>query len=658
MAAAVAGAAASASSSTQKTYSQARSRLGRDSSLPMLRSAAARISRQRTSEPGSLLDGQHERRPMPVVQGRSSRGRGADAGRRASGRARTRKRVRFSGTVWISAARTVRPKPRRRAWREDGRGAAFLAIRDELAGTGRVVGRQQAPGPRTKEGLGLTERLDVGVDALDRLEALARQRGEAQVDRHDDLADDDEVVLEEQVVGLPDRPLDDVLDGHHAALDGCLGGGVVGPPTRHDRLEDLTESGHGHRLGRRRRRPARHPRRRRLAPRNTRSGSWHPESSGAGRRDGSVPCRVEPRPTCAERPRSPRSASGRRSGVCCTLLVATATSRPRPRRATRTDHVRSEFRACPVSSRTRWPWPSETSSARLWARSSTRCRDLARCGARAPGTGGSAGGRREIVMRIDEVEGIGAAYAAKLGEVGINTTDDLIMAAASAAGREKVAGMTGISAGQLLKWVNHVDLMRIEGVGPGVCRPARGGRRRLTGRARPAQRGQPGADLPGDRRRSPELDPARAVRGHGRRLDRQRRGDGEGRQPLTIGPGRGRAREAASPRPSALEPGGRVVSRGVLVELRRGCRVAGLGGRPGAVPGRVRGAGPMRLGEQVVDRLDVGLDRGRDDVRRGRRALVGAFGAGALSAGRRGESDRSPDLQRRVPRPGHGRRSR
>ena len=69
-------------------------------------------------------------------------------------------------------------------------------------------------------------------------------------------------------------------------------------------------------------------------------------------------------------------------------------------------------------------------------------------------------------MRIDEVEGIGAVYAAKLGEVGINTTDDLIMAAASAAGREKVAGMTDITAGQLLEWVNHVDLMRIDGVGP------------------------------------------------------------------------------------------------------------------------------------------------------------------------------------------------
>ena len=69
-------------------------------------------------------------------------------------------------------------------------------------------------------------------------------------------------------------------------------------------------------------------------------------------------------------------------------------------------------------------------------------------------------------MRIDEVEGIGAAYAAKLGEAGIATTDDLIMAAASAAGREKVAAATGITTHQLLKWVNHVDLMRVEGVGP------------------------------------------------------------------------------------------------------------------------------------------------------------------------------------------------
>ena len=69
-------------------------------------------------------------------------------------------------------------------------------------------------------------------------------------------------------------------------------------------------------------------------------------------------------------------------------------------------------------------------------------------------------------MRIDEVEGIGAVQAAKLGEVGIGTTDDLIMAGATASGREKVSATTGISTHQLLKWVNHVDLMRVEGVGP------------------------------------------------------------------------------------------------------------------------------------------------------------------------------------------------
>ena len=68
-------------------------------------------------------------------------------------------------------------------------------------------------------------------------------------------------------------------------------------------------------------------------------------------------------------------------------------------------------------------------------------------------------------MKIEEVEGIGDVAGGKLRDVGINTTDDLLMAGASAAGRAKVAGMTGLSEGQLLKWVNHVDLMRIPGVG-------------------------------------------------------------------------------------------------------------------------------------------------------------------------------------------------
>jgi predicted flap endonuclease-1-like 5' DNA nuclease len=68
-------------------------------------------------------------------------------------------------------------------------------------------------------------------------------------------------------------------------------------------------------------------------------------------------------------------------------------------------------------------------------------------------------------MKIEEVEGIGPVYAAKLGDAGVRTTDDLLEQGASAAGREKLASVTGLSTGQLLKWVNHVDLMRLNGVG-------------------------------------------------------------------------------------------------------------------------------------------------------------------------------------------------
>jgi len=68
-------------------------------------------------------------------------------------------------------------------------------------------------------------------------------------------------------------------------------------------------------------------------------------------------------------------------------------------------------------------------------------------------------------MKIEDIEGIGGTWAAKLKEVGIHTADDLLMAGGPAANRAKVAEMTGISEHQILKWVNHADLMRIPGVG-------------------------------------------------------------------------------------------------------------------------------------------------------------------------------------------------
>ncbi len=68
-------------------------------------------------------------------------------------------------------------------------------------------------------------------------------------------------------------------------------------------------------------------------------------------------------------------------------------------------------------------------------------------------------------MRIDEVEGIGPAYAAKLQAAGVATTDELLDAGRAPGGRAKLAQSTGISPELVLEWVNHVDLMRLDGVG-------------------------------------------------------------------------------------------------------------------------------------------------------------------------------------------------
>ncbi len=68
-------------------------------------------------------------------------------------------------------------------------------------------------------------------------------------------------------------------------------------------------------------------------------------------------------------------------------------------------------------------------------------------------------------MKIEEIEGIGPAFAARLGDAGVRTTDDLLEKGASASGRETLAAASGIGAGQILEWVNHADLMRLDGVG-------------------------------------------------------------------------------------------------------------------------------------------------------------------------------------------------
>jgi len=69
-------------------------------------------------------------------------------------------------------------------------------------------------------------------------------------------------------------------------------------------------------------------------------------------------------------------------------------------------------------------------------------------------------------VQVEDVEGIGPAYGAKLSAAGIRTTSDLLTAGAKPGGRDRIAEATGISHKLILEWVNNVDLMRIPGVGP------------------------------------------------------------------------------------------------------------------------------------------------------------------------------------------------
>jgi predicted flap endonuclease-1-like 5' DNA nuclease len=68
-------------------------------------------------------------------------------------------------------------------------------------------------------------------------------------------------------------------------------------------------------------------------------------------------------------------------------------------------------------------------------------------------------------MKVEDIEGIGPAFAAKLQEAGVNTSDALLQAAGPKAGRDALAAKTGISGKLLLEWANACDLMRIKGIG-------------------------------------------------------------------------------------------------------------------------------------------------------------------------------------------------
>lgn len=69
------------------------------------------------------------------------------------------------------------------------------------------------------------------------------------------------------------------------------------------------------------------------------------------------------------------------------------------------------------------------------------------------------------MAKIAAIEGIGDVMAGKLYAVGITTTDGLLAACATAAGRKELAAKTGLDASKLLGWANRADLFRVKGIG-------------------------------------------------------------------------------------------------------------------------------------------------------------------------------------------------
>lgn len=71
----------------------------------------------------------------------------------------------------------------------------------------------------------------------------------------------------------------------------------------------------------------------------------------------------------------------------------------------------------------------------------------------------------EPIVAIDEIDGIGPAYAAKLAEAGVISTRALVERCSTKDAIERLSEQTAISVVMLEKWLAAADLTRINGVG-------------------------------------------------------------------------------------------------------------------------------------------------------------------------------------------------
>jgi predicted flap endonuclease-1-like 5' DNA nuclease len=69
------------------------------------------------------------------------------------------------------------------------------------------------------------------------------------------------------------------------------------------------------------------------------------------------------------------------------------------------------------------------------------------------------------MAKIINIEGIGLKYAEILQEIGIRSTERLLLVASHKQGRNDLATQVDIPEKLILEWVNLADLIRIKGIG-------------------------------------------------------------------------------------------------------------------------------------------------------------------------------------------------
>ena len=69
------------------------------------------------------------------------------------------------------------------------------------------------------------------------------------------------------------------------------------------------------------------------------------------------------------------------------------------------------------------------------------------------------------MAKLTYIEGVGEAYAQKLRAAGVSTSKTLLEVGATPKGRKDIAAKSGLSESLISKWVNHVDLYRVKGIG-------------------------------------------------------------------------------------------------------------------------------------------------------------------------------------------------